>query len=115
MTIGDQITLRAFTSNDKMNFGRPSRTWFPSDSGDTRIGRQPDQSSTTSWARLRRLERRRRRPGEERLTRSTPIYRTRNTNLIGQFAYETSDCTTTSKRSGTTEIASSTRTRPAWS
>src|SRR6185503_2763134 len=84
--IGDQLTLRAFTSNDKMNFGRfaylvPIGFWgtrfgFSITKFDYELGE--DFSSLNADG--------------DGLVKSVyafhPIYRTRNTNVIAQFAYE---------------------------
>lgn len=86
LEIGDQLTVRAFTSNDDMNFGRLAYL-VPIGFWGTRIGASItkfDYELGKDFASL---------GGDgDGLVKSVyafhPLYRTRNTNLIGQFAYE---------------------------
>jgi len=85
-TIGDQITLRAFTSNDKMNFGRIAYL-VPVGFWGTRIGVSLTKFDYELGEDFSDLN-----ADGDGMVKSIygfhPIYRTRNTNLIGQFAYE---------------------------
>jgi hemolysin activation/secretion protein len=86
LTIGDQLTLRAFATDEDMYFGRfayivPAGFWG------TRVGVSAskfDYRLEKDFASLL--------AHGEGLIKSVfafhPLYRTRNTNLIGQFAYE---------------------------
>ena len=86
LEVGDQLTVRAFTSNDDMNFGRLAYL-IPIGFWGTRIGASItkfDYELGKDFASL---------GGDgDGLVKSVyafhPLYRTRNTNLIGQFAYE---------------------------
>ena len=86
LEVGDQLTVRAFTSNDDMNFGRLAYL-IPVGFWGTRIGASItkfDYELGKDFASL---------GGDgDGLVKSVyafhPLYRTRNTNLIGQFAYE---------------------------
>ena len=86
LTIGDQLTLRAFATDEDMYFGRfaylvPFGFWG------TRVGFSVSQFSYKLGEDFTALQ-----ADGDGLVKSAfafhPIYRTRNTNLIGQFAYE---------------------------
>jgi hemolysin activation/secretion protein len=86
LTIGDQVTIRAFATDEDMYFGRIAYI-VPVGFWGTRIG----VSAAKFDYRLEKDFRSLLAHGEG-LVRSAfafhPIYRTRNTNIIGQFAYE---------------------------
>jgi hemolysin activation/secretion protein len=86
LTIGDQLTLRAFATDEDMYFGRfayivPVGFWG------TRLGGSVTKFSYRLGEDFASLE-----ASGDGLVKSVfafhPLYRTRNTNLIGQFAYE---------------------------
>jgi hemolysin activation/secretion protein len=86
LTIGDQLTLRGFATNEDMYFGRLAYI-VPAGFWGTRIGvsfAKFDYRLEKDFASLE--------AHGEGLVKSVfafhPLYRTRNTNLIGQFAYE---------------------------
>jgi hemolysin activation/secretion protein len=86
LTIGDQVTLRAFATDEDMYFGRLAYI-VPVGFWGTRLGASVskfDYRLEKDFADLK--------AHGEGLVKSVfafhPIYRTRNTNLIGQFAYE---------------------------
>jgi hemolysin activation/secretion protein len=86
LTIGDQVTLRAFTTDEQMWFARAAYI-VPAGFWGTRLGAsfaKFDYSLEKDFAALE--------AHGEGLVKSLfafhPLYRTRNTNLIGQFAYE---------------------------
>ena len=86
LTIGDQLTVRAFTTDGEMNFGRIAYL-VPVGFWGTRVGASVskfDYELTKDFASLG--------ASGDGLVKSVyafhPLYRTRNTNLIGQFAYE---------------------------
>jgi len=84
--IGDQLTLRAFTSNDKMNFG-PFAYLVPIGFWGTRFGFSITKFDYELGEDFSSLN-----ADGDGLVKSVyafhPIYRTRNTNVIAQFAYE---------------------------
>jgi hemolysin activation/secretion protein len=86
LTIGDQVSLRAFATDEDMYFGRfaylvPAGFWG------TRIGMSVTKFSYKLGEEFASLE-----ASGDGLVKNVfafhPLYRTRNTNLIGQFAYE---------------------------
>jgi len=86
LTIGDQLSLRAFATDENMVFGRfaylvPAGFWG------TRIGMSVTKFSYELGEEFASLE-----ANGTGLVKNVfafhPLYRTRNTNLIGQFAYE---------------------------
>jgi hemolysin activation/secretion protein len=86
LTIGDQLTLRAFATDEDMYFGRfayivPAGFWG------TRVGFSVTEFSYKLGEDFASLL-----ASGDGLVKSAfafhPIYRTRNTNLIAQFAYE---------------------------
>ena len=86
LTIGDQLTLRAFATDEEMYFGRFAYivpVWFYG----TRVGVSGTQFSYKLAKEFESLQ-----AHGTGTVWSTfifhPLYRTRNTNLIGQFAYE---------------------------
>lgn len=86
LTIGDQLTLRAFTSDADMYFGRLAYL-VPVGFWGTRVGASVskfDYKLGEDFAALK--------ANGDGLVKSVyafhPLYRTRNTNVIGQFAYE---------------------------
>lgn len=86
LTIGDQLTLRAFTTNEDMNYGRIAYL-LPIGFWGTRIGASVADFSYKLGEDFTALE-----ADGDGLVKSAfafhPIYRTRNANVIGQFAYE---------------------------
>ena len=86
LTIGDQLTLRAFATDEDMYFGRiafivPAGFWG------TRVGASATKFSYKLGEEFAELQ-----ADGDGLVKSVfafhPLYRTRNTNLIAQFAYE---------------------------
>jgi hemolysin activation/secretion protein len=87
LTIGDQVSVRAFATDEDMYFGRFSYV-VPAGFWGTRVG-----FSVTEFSyKLGKQEFASLLASGDGLVKSAflfhPLYRTRNTNLIGQFAYE---------------------------
>ena len=86
LTIGDQLTLRAFDTDEDMTFGRLAYI-VPAGFWGTRIGASVAEFNYNLGEDFASLE-----ADGDGLVKSVfvfhPLYRTRNTNLIGQFAYE---------------------------
>ena len=86
LEIGDQLTVRAFTSNDNMNFGRLAYL-VPIGFWGTRIGASVTKFDYELGKDFADLS-----ADGDGLVKSVyafhPLYRTRNTNLIAQAAYE---------------------------
>ena len=86
LTIGDQLTVRGFTSDDQMNFGRLAYL-VPVGFWGTRVGASVSKFDYELGEEFASLE-----ANGDGLVKSVyafhPLYRTRNTNLIGQIAYE---------------------------
>jgi hemolysin activation/secretion protein len=86
LEVGDQLTVRAFTSNDDMNFGRLAYL-IPIGYWGTRIGASITKFDYELGKDFQDLN-----ADGDGLVKSVyafhPLYRTRNTNLIGQLAYE---------------------------
>jgi hemolysin activation/secretion protein len=86
LTIGDQLTLRAFTTGGDMTFGRIAYI-VPVGFWGTRLGASATEFSYRLGKDFASLD-----ADGDGLVKSVfafhPLYRTRNTNLIGQFAYE---------------------------
>ena len=86
LTIGDQVTLRAFATDGEMYFGRIAYI-VPVGFWGTRLGASVAEFSYKLGEDFASLE-----ASGDGLVKSVfafhPLYRTRNTNLIGQFAYE---------------------------
>jgi hemolysin activation/secretion protein len=100
-TIGDQISLRAFATDEDMYFGRIAYI-VPAGFWGTRVGFSAskfDYRLEKDFADLG--------ANGEGLVKSVfafhPLYRTRNTNLIGQFAYEDKRLFDRIESTGTTE------------
>jgi hemolysin activation/secretion protein len=86
LTIGDQLTVRAFVSDEKMTFGRVAYL-VPVGFWGTRIGASISEFNYFLAKDFASLQ-----ANGDGLVKSVyafhPLYRTRNTNFIGQFAYE---------------------------
>jgi hemolysin activation/secretion protein len=86
LTIGDQLTVRAFVSDEDMYFGRLAYL-VPVGFWGTRVGASVSKFNYKLAKEFADLE-----ANGDGLVKSVyafhPLYRTRNTNLIGQFAYE---------------------------
>ena len=86
LTIGDQATFRVFGTDEQMYFGRAAYL-VPLGFYGTRVGLSVTQFNYTLAKDFAPLL-----ASGEGLVKSAfafhPLYRTRNTNLIGQFAYE---------------------------
>jgi hemolysin activation/secretion protein len=86
LTIGDQLTLRAFTSDQDMYFGRIAYL-VPVGFWGTRVGASVSKFDYKLGEDFVDLQ-----ANGDGLVKSVyafhPLYRTRNTNVIGQFAYE---------------------------
>jgi hemolysin activation/secretion protein len=86
LTIGDQVSLRAFVTDEDMYFGRFAYV-VPAGFWGTRVGFSVTEFSYRLGKDFAPL-----RANGDGLVKSAflfhPLYRTRNTNLIGQFAYE---------------------------
>jgi len=86
LTVGDQLSLRAFATDENMYFGRIAYI-VPAGFWGTRIGASATKFSYKLGEEFASLE-----ANGDGLVKNVfafhPIYRTRNTNLIGQFAYE---------------------------
>lgn len=86
LTIGDQVTLRAFATDEEMYFGRIAYL-VPVGFWGTRLGVSAAKFDYTLEKDFKSLQ-----AHGEGLVKSVfafhPLYRTRNTNIIGQFAYE---------------------------
>jgi len=86
LTIGDQLSLRAFATDEEMYFGRIAYI-VPAGFWGTRIGASVTKFSYKLGDEFASLE-----ANGDGLVKNVfafhPLYRTRNTNLIGQFAYE---------------------------
>jgi len=86
LTIGDQLTVRAFGTDEDMNFGRIAYI-VPAGFWGTRVGASVTKFYYKLGEEFASLE-----AHGEGLVKSAfafhPLYRTRNTNLIAQFAYE---------------------------
>ena len=86
LTIGDQLTLRAFTSDQDMYFGRLAYL-VPVGFWGTRVGASVSKFDYKLGEDFVDLQ-----ANGDGLVKSVyafhPLYRTRNTNVIGQFAYE---------------------------
>jgi hemolysin activation/secretion protein len=86
LTIGDQVQLRAFATDEDMYFGRLAYL-VPVGFWGTRLGASVTSFSYELGEEFASLQ-----SSGEGLVKSVyafhPIYRTRNSNVIGQFAYE---------------------------
>jgi hemolysin activation/secretion protein len=86
LTIGDQLTMRAFVTDEDMTFGRLAYL-VPVGFWGTRLGASVSKFNYKLGKDFALLE-----ANGDGLVKSVfafhPLYRTRNTNLIGQFAYE---------------------------
>jgi len=86
LTIGDQVQLRAFATDEDMYFGRFAYL-VPVSYYGTRLGASVTKFSYKLGEDFASLQ-----ASGDGLVKSVyafhPLYRTRNTNLIGQFAYE---------------------------
>jgi hemolysin activation/secretion protein len=86
LRIGDQLTLRAFATDEEMYFGRIAYI-VPVGFYGTRLGVSAAKFDYSLEKDFKSLQ-----AHGEGLVKSVfafhPIYRTRNTNIIGQFAYE---------------------------
>jgi hemolysin activation/secretion protein len=86
LTIGDQLTVRGFTSDDQMNFGRIAYL-VPVGFWGTRLGASVSKFDYELGEDFAPLG-----ANGDGLVKSVyafhPLYRTRNSNVIAQFAYE---------------------------
>jgi hemolysin activation/secretion protein len=86
LSIGDQFTVRAFVSDEKMSFGRLAYL-VPVGFWGTRVGVSYSEFNYFLAKDFANLQ-----ANGDGVVKSVyafhPLYRTRNTNLIGQFAYE---------------------------
>lgn len=86
LTIGDQVTLRAFATDEDMVFGRLAYI-VPAGFWGTRVGASVAKFNYKLGEDFASLD-----ADGDGIVKSVfvfhPLYRTRNTNLIGQFAYE---------------------------
>ena len=86
LTIGDQLTVRGFTSDDQMNFGRVAYL-VPVGFWGTRLGASVSKFDYELGEDFAALG-----ANGDGLVKSVyafhPLYRTRNSNVIGQIAYE---------------------------
>jgi hemolysin activation/secretion protein len=86
LTVGDQVTVRGFTSSGQMNFGRVAYL-VPVGFWGTRLGVSVSKFDYELGKDFAALE-----ANGDGLVKSVyafhPIYRTRNSNIIAQFAYE---------------------------
>ena len=86
LTIGDQVTLRVFGTDEDMSFGRIAYI-VPAGFWGTRMGASVTKFDYRLGEEFAGLQ-----ASGDGLVKSVfafhPLYRSRNTNLIGQFAYE---------------------------